>query len=400
MNCPHHTTADLVDNGAHFDPHDPDMRRDPFTVYESMRSRCPVAFSEEWGGFWALSRYEDIFQAAREPETFNSAPGVMLPPIGNKHPLLPMEADPPGHMRYRRLLMPRFSPGAIAAMEPHIRRVVDRLIDNFIDQTECDLGAVFALRLPMEVICEMLGVEGDYDRLWGWADAIVYERIKDPEAGLAAANELRNYMAEVVRERRVAPADDLISFIVESSTDEAPMTDDEVLDLCTFLLMAGLDNTAFSIRSTLWYLATDQEARSLASKDPEQIPAIVEEALRMFTPVPSLARTTSKPVTVDGVRVEAGERVLLLWASANRDPAEFTEPDVFEIGREPNRHLAFGIGIHRCLGAHLARLELRVAVEQMLSRVPDYELRDADVPWYGLSPLPVVLRPSEAPSGG
>ena len=215
-----------------------------------------------------------------------------------------------------------------------------------------------------------------------------------------AANELRDYMAEVVRERRIAPADDLISYIVESSTDEAPMSDDEMIDLCAFLLMAGLDNTAFSIRSTLWYLATDQEARSVASKDPEQIPAIVEEALRMFTPVPSLMRTTSKPVEVDGVRVGAGERVLLLWASANRDPSEFTEPDVFEIGREPNRHLAFGIGIHRCLGAHLARLELRVATEQILRRVPAYELRDSNVPWYGLSPLPVVLRPSEAPTGG
>ena len=120
----------------------------------------------------------------------------------------------------------------------------------------------------------------------------------------------------------------------------------------------------------------------------------------MFTPVPSLMRTTSKPVEVDGVRVGAGERVLLLWASANRDPSEFTEPDVFEIGREPNRHLAFGIGIHRCLGAHLARLELRVATEQILSRVPAYELRDSNVPWYGLSPLPVVLRPPETLIGG
>jgi cytochrome P450 len=377
---------------AAFDHNDHAMREGCGEIYAQLRGACPVFHSEQWGGFWVASRHEDVYEVGRDTERFVSAPGVMIPPIGHGRPLPPMEADAPEHRAFRELLLPRFAPAAVAELEGDVRALATELLDAVVADGQADLYEVLAKPLPMLVITRLLGIERD-DLFWEWVDTLMYGRVKaaSPDTILEAAESLYAFLGARLDERRAERADDLLSLLLDGSVEGRPFTDDEILDLAFFLVIAGLENTAFGIRASLRHLAVHPEHRSAVLAEPALVHNFVEQSLRLYAPVTGLCRTATRDAEVGGSQIRAGERILLLFGSANRDEAVFEDADAFHLDRRDGRHLAFGIGPHRCAGSHLARLEMRVAVEEVLRRIPDFRLAPGPDPgWYVAGPLEVV----------
>ena len=382
----------VADLAAKIDHNDHDMRRECAEVYATLRGACPVFHSDRWGGFWVASRYQDVYEVGRDPDRFASGEGVMVPPMGHGRPLMPMEADPPEHPAYRRLLLPSFAPAQVAKMEADVRALAVSLVDQVAEAGAADLYEMLGKPLPLLMITLLLGIERD-EMFWEATDTLMYGRLSGvgESAILTAAEHLYAFMARQIERRRESPGDDLISLMVTGTVDGRPYTEDEVLDLCCFLLVAGLENTAFSIRATLRHLAVHPEHLAQVVADPTGVTNLVEQSLRLYAPVTALARTVTRDTEVAGQQLQEGERILLLFGSANRDPAVFDDPDAFHLDRRDGRHVAFGIGPHRCIGSHLARLEVRIAVEEFIRRVPQFSLAPGPDPgWYQAGPLRVV----------
>jgi len=376
-----------------FNPDDWAMRRNAPMTYAAMRERCPVAHSTSLGGFWTIARYEDVFAVARDPATFSSASGVLIPPLESDARLLPMESDPPFHTDLRRALISFFSPRQIEPLEPLVRSLANDLLDPVLTEGIHDLSRDYAWRIPTATTCHLLGIT-PLDQFHEWAVQIVYGRSEDPESSAAASRAAWSYIDRVVEARESRPGTDLISTVLGAHVQGRRLSRKEAVDTSFFLFLAGLDNTAFAIRASLLSLAGERSLRERLREEPALLPSLVEEWLRLSSPVPGLCRLTTRDVELGGVVVPAGERVYLMWGSANRDPQEFVDPDALIPDRLPNRHMAFGVGIHRCLGAPLARLEIRVAVEQVLTRARDLDLdfelgASEQVEPIGLGPLPV-----------
>ncbi len=385
--------AAIDESAAAFDHNDHAMRARCAEAYAELREHCPVFHSEAWGGFWVASRYEDVYEVGRDVERFASGPGVMLPPVGHGRPLLPMDSDPPEHPEYKRLMLPRFAPAAVAGMEQDVRDLARGLVEGIAGRGEADLYETLCKPLPMLLITRLLGIERD-PSFWAWTDTLIYGRVDgtSPEEIRAAADSLYGFLAAQVADRRAVPGrDDLISLMLQGSVEGRPYREDEILDNCFFLLIAGLENTAFGIRATLRHLAVEPADRAAVLADPALVHNLVEQSLRLYTPVTALCRTATRDTEVAGQAIAAGERVLLLFGSANRDPAVFPDADTFHLDRRDGRHVAFGIGPHRCVGSNLARLEMRVAVEELLRLIPDYRLAPGPDPgWYDATRLNVV----------
>jgi cytochrome P450 len=385
-------TAPVAELAAKFDHNDHAMRRECAQVYATLRDSCPVFHSDRWGGFWVASRYEDVYEVGRDPERFASGEGVLVPPMGHGRPLKPMEADAPEHSAYRRLLLPSFAPAQVAQMEADVRALAVALVDEVVADGSADLYEMLAKPLPLLMITLLLGIEKDA-MFWEATDTLMYGRLSGvgEAAILEAADHLYAFMERQIDRRRAEPGDDLVSLMLTGTVDGRPYTDDEVLDLCCFMLVAGLENTAFGIRATLRHLAVHPEHLAEVVADPSKVTNLVEQSLRLYAPVTALARTVTRDTEVAGQQLRAGERILLLFGSANRDAAVFDDPDTFHLDRRDGRHLAFGIGPHRCIGSHLARLEVRIAVEEFIRRVPEFKLADGPDPgWYQAGPLHVV----------
>jgi cytochrome P450 len=381
----------IEDLARGFDHNDQAMRLDCARVYGRLRESCPVFHSERWGGFWVASRHQDVYEVGRDPERFASGPGVLLPPIGHGRPLRPMDADPPEHTAYRDLMLPRFAPGAVVGMEDEVRALAAALLDEVVGDGRADLYEVLAKPLPMLIITRLLGIERD-PLFWEWTDTLMYGRVHGAshEQIVEAAHGLYAYLGRELDDRRKHPGDDLLSLLLTGSVGDRPFSEEEIGDLAFFLVIAGLENTAFGIRATLRHLAVHAQDRVAVLADPSLVPNLVEQSLRLYTPVTALCRWATRDTEVAGAQIAAGERVLLLFGSANRDPAVFGDADVCHLDRRDGRHLAFGIGPHRCIGSHLARLELRVAVEETLRAIPGYRLAGADPGWGVAGPLEVV----------
>ncbi len=387
----------VEERAAAFDHNDHEMRARCAEAYGELREQCPVFHSEAWGGFWVASRYEDVYEVGRDVERFVSAPGVMLPPVGHGRPLLPMESDPREHPEYRRLLLPRFAPAAVAGMEDDVRELARGLVEAVADQGEADLYETLCKPLPMLMITQLLGIERD-ESFWEWTDTLMYGRVEGHPAGGDPGRGATRCMGSSMRRSPIAARDpgrdDLISLLLQGDVEGRPYREDEIRDLCFFLLIAGLENTAFGIRATLRHLAVEPAHRAAVLADPALVHTVVEQSLRLYTPVTALCRTATRDTEVAGEQIAAGERVLLLFGSANRDPAVFPDADEFHLDRRDGRHVAFGVGPHRCVGSHLARLEMRVAVEEFLRLVPDYRLAPGPDPgWYDASALNVEWEP-------
>ncbi len=364
------TTFDLVQ---------PEVVKDPAEFLSKLRNECPVAHTDDLGGFWMLSRYEDVYRAARNVSAFSSASGVTIPPQPNP-PALCLEQDEPDHARYRLPIQPWFSPGRTAQLEPAVRRIVTSVIDDIIDDRQANLAAAIAEPVPPMVIAGVLGLP---DAEWPWFreqnESYLRASIAgDGEAAVAHVNELVGYLARTLAERRAHPREDMLTDIVRMEVDDKPLSEDEAVSLAFLLLAAGHETTVGAIGGMLYRVARDREVRDRLLAEPGLVHSAVEESLRLELPLMGLGRMITADTTVRDVVMPAGERAMLMFGAANRDPAVFADPEEFRVDRPNNRHLAFGTGVHRCVGAPLARLEMSVVLEEVLARMPDLELVSED----------------------
>lgn len=387
-----------------FDHHSPDLSADPYPTFARLRKECPVGWSDAWGGFWVVSGHAEVEQVAHDDATFCSGEGVSFPTVGQARPLIPIEVDPPLFHKYRRILNPRFSPGAVERFEPDIRRMATTLIDGFIERGECDLMAELAGPLPAMTTLRMLGLpEEEWEFFLHCIHVGVHESAHDLDKSVEAILEVYTAIAAALEERERAgfTGDDLISYLARAESEGERLSEEEILDICLLLLFGGLDTTAAAISHAALYLDQDLEARERLRRERQLIPMAIEEFVRFYTPVQALARTVTRDTELGGQHLAAGDKVWMIWASANRDETAFPDPDRVILDRHPNRHLGFGVGIHRCLGMHLARVMFRVALEEILDRMPDYRVSpDADLARfpdasvvYGLLHLPVTFSP-------
>jgi cholest-4-en-3-one 26-monooxygenase len=350
---------------------------DPYPEYARMRSEEPVYHDKETG-LWALTRHADVVWAERHPQVLSSAQGSRC---GRQPQPSMIDCDDPLHTRRRKLVSKGFTPRRVADHESHIREVVTSLIDAVIGKGECDLVRDLAAPLPMRMIAELLGVPpSDGDRLQHWSDMLI-SGADDPryrtDAVMEAAMEWGAYAYAIIEARRAAPQGDLMSLLVH---DPEEPTLEELIGESLLLLVGGNETTRNVISGGMEALMRHPDQRDALVADPSLIPAAVEECLRWVTPIINMLRTAVTDVEVGGVTIPAGDQVFLLYAAANRDPEVFDAPDRFDVRRSPNNHVSFGFGTHFCLGAALARLEIRVMLEELLRRIPDMRLADPEAP--------------------
>jgi cytochrome P450 len=372
-----------VDIGK-FWPLDEDFNEEFWPTLARMRDQCPVVHSTAKDGFWALSSFEDIRKAARDPETFSSAVCVTSVPTAKKEPAVPGMSDAPLHTGLRKALIPWFSPRAVAAIEPVMRAVVQRLIGTVIDRGSCEFMREVAAPFPSRVFFEAvlgLGDRDDLHQLVEWTD----ETVINPEYAHAAFQAFSQWSEALLRERRQAPPrDDLIASMLAIQVDGKPL--DEVLlrGMLMSIIFAGLETVQMALGNIMHHVATEPavaaQLRGMLG-DEERLAAAVEEFLRFEAPAVTITRTTTRTAAVGDCVVPPGERVVMYVASANRDGNAFSNPDELDFSRPilENRHMSFGVGIHRCLGIHLARLELRVALQEILGRLDDIQLAGSPV---------------------
>jgi cytochrome P450 len=386
-----------------FDHTDREFMQNPYEMFGTLRERHPVARSTKFDGFWVLSRYDDLIAAARDPQTFSSAAGVTIPDFGSPVPMVPIEADPPMHQAFRKLLQREFTRSRMAAFEEAIATLADELIDKFAGSGAADLAPELCSPLPSIVIAQLLGFPAeDWNLFRGYTEQLL-ETAKsgDLEANIGAALEFCTYLANALDDRRREPRDDMLTRVVEARIGDRLITEDEALGLTLLTVVAGHETTVGGISSLLLHVARTPGLKDRLIAEPELIPKAVEEALRVEAPIQGIARTLTKDVNLHGRQMREGDKVWLLWAAGNRDPAQFPEPESFDIDRKSNRHLGFGDGIHRCVGAPLAQLEMRIVLEKILQRIPGYRVDDpAGVVFSGgqnrmVSSLPVVWDPAK-----
>lgn len=356
---------------------------DPHAAYERIRTECPVHRGPGWDGNpqVMVSTYEDVISALRTPEVFSSAPEAVN--IGQEDKLIPLQVDPPDHAKYRRFLDPEFGPKKMAALEPDARTLVNELIDTFEARGSCDVHEEFATPLPSGMFLALMGMPmEDLPMFLQWRDDTIRPDV-DPHDFEAAqkvrervGHEVSAYFERMVEERRKNPDDSLLSRIAHGKVDDRPLTREETLGICHLLLLGGLDTVTATLDCSLAYLAQHPEQRQRLVDNPELMPAAVEELLRHQSPVMTVVRVLKQDAEFGGVELKKGDHATVLIGSANADGTEFDDAAELNFERESNRHLAFGAGPHRCLGSNLARVELRVALEEWHRRIPDYRLAD------------------------
>jgi cytochrome P450 len=376
----------VTDWASDYDIFDPGYVADPFPIWDELRARCPIAHTDRLGGSWLPTRYEDVTAIARDVEHFSSREIGVVPASGDDDllpaGLPPIQSDPPVHTWTRRLLLPWFSPGRVAAYEPFTRELCRRLLDGFADG-RADAAEGYAQQIPVRVIGIVLGVPEELsDTFTGWVRSVL-EFAYDTERRNRARDEILAYFLAEMETRREQPGDDLISALLHTEVEGEPVPDGHILGTVALTLIAGVDTTWSAIGSALWHLATHDDDRKRLVAEPELLSTAVEELLRVYSPV-TMARIVASDTVAGGCPMREGDRVLLNFPAANRDPEAFPDADRVVIDREVNRHVAFGAGIHRCAGSNLARMELRVAIEEWLARFPDFHLDpDAEVTWAG-----------------
>ena len=365
----------------HYDPYAYAVHEDPYPIYAQLRARAPLYRNDEIG-FWALSRHADVLAALKDTERFSNAHGVSLEPSAS-HPgaratMSFLAMDPPLHTRMRALVSSGFTPRRTAALEPRIREIACGCLDRLGSRESCDFIGEFAGKLPMDVISELLGVpEADRDELRGWADTVVHreEGMRDvPPAGVEAAARLMQYFSELVEERERRPRDDLTGALLAARIDGDRLAREEVLAFLFLMIIAGNETTTKLLGNALYWLWRNPGERDRLRADPGLIPRWVEETLRYDNSTQTLARTVTTESELHGQKLLPGDRLLLLIGAANRDERVFEDPDRYDILRNTNASLSFGQGAHFCLGAALARLEGRVALEEVWRRFPEYEV--------------------------
>jgi cytochrome P450 len=359
-----HLTAALTDPALY--------AGDPFPLYERLRREAPVAW-HAGAGFWAVATQPEVLQVGADPRRFCSGKGILVQEIGLSYDSPPtmMHTDPPAHTRYRRLVQPGFKPTVVRALEASVRSQAAALVDALPAGSPVDVVPTLSVPFPLQVICRLLGVDADqWPRFYEWSEAAIPGATDWPPERIEALQlEMWSYLVGVATERRADPRDDLISAIATAAPDGDRLTDDELAMFLVQLLVAGNETTRNLLSGGLAALAERPDEWARLRADRSLLPNAVEELLRWTTPVISFLRTATTDTELGGQAIAAGEPVLLLYASANRDEAIFgPDADRLDVARDPNPHVAFGFGPHFCLGAALARLETRVVLEQLLDR--------------------------------
>jgi cytochrome P450 len=351
---------------------------DPFALYAELRNEAPVCWVDrEGGGFWAIATHPEVSSIGADPKGFCSSKGILTDEIGTTYddPPTMMHTDPPRHTRYRRLVQPGFKPSMVRQMEVGVTAKARALIDPIDSGEPVDIVEALSIPFPLQVICELLGVDGaQWPRFFEWSEAVIpgeSERTEDERAELQA--EMWGYLVGVAEERRAAPAEDLVSVLAMVGSEEGAeadrLSEAELAMFLIQLLVAGNETTRNLLSGGLAALAAHPEQWAALRADPELIPGAVEELLRWTTPVISFMRTATADCSVRGQAVAAGDPMLLLYASANRDEEVFgADADQLRVDRHPNPHVSFGFGPHFCLGAALARLEGRVVLSELVTR--------------------------------
>ncbi len=374
--------------------------KNPFPVWDDIRAgQCPVAHTERWGSSWMPTKYEDLFAIAQDIQHFSSRDVLVAPqgpPMewdGEELPEVlrdydvgapPITSDPPVHTWARRLLLPPFSVRAIAKYEPETRELCASLIDAFIENGRADGAVDYAQQIPPRVIASMLGIpQEEASTFTEWVRGFLELGLTNTDLQSESARNIFSYLWERIQEHKDNPNDDLITYLLGATVDGEPVPEPHILGTCFLMLVAGIDTTWSSIGSAIWHLAENPQDRKYIIENPDKINGAVEELLRAYSPV-TMARYVAEDYQYDGCKMSEGDRVLMNFPAANRDPSKFEDPDKVMLDRAVNPHIAFGVGIHRCAGSNLARMEMRVSIEEWLKRIPDFRLEEPDaVTWAG-----------------
>ena len=393
------SSEDLTMSCSHFDHHASSLHHDNvYQIYEHLRESCPVARSEEHGGFWVVSRYADIVTVLMDPTTFCSGKGVHIPRQEGQMYVIPIDFDPPLHTQYRRIFTDVLAPRQVRLLEPSIQQIIAELLATFFHNGGGDFVHEVAMPLPIRVISGILGfspqttaqIRALTEQVWA-----TFGREQNP----AALRELLALAMHEANERRLHPQDDVLTTLVQITIDGKPLRDEEIQSILTSFIVAGHETTMNAAGNLIYYMAERPEEQARLRQHAALIPEVVEESLRYDTPAHLFARTVTRDTTLSGVQMKQGDKVALLLASGNRDPQQFHESDQFVPERKSaGQHLAFGRGIHLCSGATLARTELRLLLEALLHTYPPFRL-DGEVAWshmegghhMGVRSLPVTF---------
>ena len=375
---------------SEYNPFDPTFyTNDPWGTYSWMRNEQPVYHSKEWG-WYALTRFDDVAMAALDSDTFRNFEGMDIDATGEQTNAGNFAyMDNPRHDQVRRIVQPFFQPAAVGKRSHPIRQAVRDLVDQWKDKGAVDIAQELAWPLPFDVFFNLLGLPSVHDekfaQLEKWTHQLKHREPNSPELtpiSKAAAANIRDYFKELIEDRRKNPSDDLLTHIVNAEIEGKPFVDgevtedSEVLGLLTLLFLGGVESTAGLIGSVFKLLGENPDQRALVLADPSRVSDAIEETLRWSSPLQETARTAIRDVELHGTTIPAGSRVVLVTGAANRDDRQFENPDKFDISRGKFRHFGFGEGLHRCLGAPLARLEASIVLEEVLPLLGEYELSE------------------------
>jgi cytochrome P450 len=363
---------------------DPEMARNPQPLFKSLRDDMPVMAVDMPSGAKGivLTRKEDIMSALRQPDVFSSNMDAV--DLKNKRPMIPLQIDPPEHKKFRKLLDPIFAPRKMAAMDEEVSALVNHLIDQFIDRGEVDFAKEFSIPFPSQVFITLLGLPlEELPEFLKMKDGIIrpdhvtgkgYGSKASQDYQQEIADSVYDYFNMILDQREVERRDDLLSLFLDAEMEGDRLSREDILDICFLFLIAGLDTVTATLDCMFSFLAQHPDHRRQLVEDPSIIPNAIEEMLRWETPVMGIARVAVQDTEVGGCPVHSGDQIMIMIGSANTDEAEYPDGDVVRWDRDVNPHIAFGGGIHRCLGSHLARMELRVALREWHKRIPEYEV--------------------------
>jgi cytochrome P450 len=394
-----------------FDHHSADFADNWREITAGLRTKCPVAWTEAHGGYWVVSRYADVKAVALDDHTFSSDNDLMNERNGGKGTaipsapmqLIPLEVDPPKFTAYRKLLNPKFSPSAAEPWRPFLRQVTNAMIDRICEKGECDLVADITSPVPAMLTMRLLGLPLDdweevatpfHEISWAVPGSEMYQH------SIEGIFRVLGKLAEELKKRREAPADDLLTFLLEAQVDDEPLSEQEILQICFLQLIGGVDTSTGLLSHAFAWLSEHPDERQRLIDEPTLIARATEEFLRWVSPAPALARTVAVETELGGQKLCPGDRLLISWASANQDADVFDDPDEVNLDRWPNRHQAFGLGAHRCLGSNLGRVQFQEVLSVVLQRMPDFHADVAKAQRYpslgqvnGFATLPARFTP-------